>query len=406
MAEDVSPPWDGVVASESIATREGQRMLPQLKGVVWERSGADVQIVYDFRDSFIVTDHDGSVEALLDLLREGGRTPETLARALSDRCGRDVPVDDVLAAIETFDGHGLLENGARLGRLGDSATGRYYSNLAFFESFATLARSREDFQERLTRSHVLVLGTGGLNSNTIPHLCGLGVGRLTVTDRDVVEPRNFARQYLYRWDDVGKSKVERAAAWVRAFDPSIDVRSVEASIDGVADVLRLLDVAGPDVVLSGVDSPDGIDDWVNTACVVRGIPYVRAGIWVTQGIVWSVDPGNSACRACARTMANQSRDAASGDAAVAFTAADLFRTKPRSNRGIGPVAGLLGSLSAFEVLRYLTRFEPPAYAGNPLEIDFAAGCAMRTTAWQRQDECECANPQTNSSPRTEANVGS
>ena len=54
-----------------------------------------------------------------------------------------------------------------------------------------------------------------------------------------------------------------------------------------------------------------------------------------------------------------------------------FRRKLRTNRGIGPVAGLLGALCAFEVLRYLTRFEPPAYAGRTVRIDFAAGCAVQ-----------------------------
>jgi hypothetical protein len=34
------------------------------------------------------------------------------------------------------------------------------------------------------------------------------------------------------------------------------------------------------------------------------------------------------------------------------------------------VAGLLGSLPAFEVLRYLTGFEPPADAGTTLQTDF------------------------------------
>jgi molybdopterin/thiamine biosynthesis adenylyltransferase len=381
-------------------------VLPQLKSVAWKRSGMDIQVVYDLRDSLVIADPEGQVETLLDLLREGGRTPEELARDLSGRCGHGVPLDDVLAALDTLDQQGLLEDGARLGQLREQANGRYFSNVAFFESFARLACSSEDLQLRLGRSHVLVLGTGGLNSNTIPHLCGLGVGRLTLTDRDAVEARNFARQYLYRWSDIGRSKVETAAAWVRGFDPNIDVDVIEASIDGPSDVLALIDRACPDVVMSGVDSPDGVDDWVNEACVARGVPYVRAGIWVTQGIVWSVDPGRSACRNCMTLTADRDRAQATGDTAVALAGMDLFRNKPRINRGIGPVAGILGSLAAFEVLRYLTRFEPPAYAGNPIEIDFAAGCAMRTTAWQRRAECGCSIPSTSSRPRTVAYAAS
>jgi len=54
-----------------------------------------------------------------------------------------------------------------------------------------------------------------------------------------------------------------------------------------------------------------------------------------------------------------------------------FRRKLRTNRGIGPVAGLLGLPCAFEVPRYYTGFAPPAYAGRMVVIDFAAGCAVR-----------------------------
>jgi hypothetical protein len=127
---------------------------------------------------------------LLELLREGGRTLAELAAALTEReapadQGRPIPVDDVIAAVRLLDRQGLLEDGDRQGRLGADEQERYFSNLAFFESFASLARGREEFHEMLRGAHVLVLGTGGLNSNTIPHLCGLGVGRLTLLDRDM-----------------------------------------------------------------------------------------------------------------------------------------------------------------------------------------------------------------------------
>ena len=368
-------------AEQVVADSRAERVRPRLKGVAWERDGDQLRLVYDIRDHFLLADPDGTVEALLELLREGGRTLAELAAALAGR-GWHVPAEDLAAAVGLLDGNGLLEDGERLGRLGAAEGERYHSNLAFFESFASLARGREDFQQALRDAHVLVLGTGGLNSNTIPHLCGLGVGRLTLLDRDVVEPRNFARQYLYRWSDIGASKVAVAADWVRGFDPEVKVETVETGIDGQEAVAELLDRFAPDAVMSGVDSPADIDRWVNGACVSRRIPLVRGGMYVTLGVVWSVDPGASACLGCAQ-------DAGSGEAQERERAAvTLFAGKPRTNRGIGPVAGILGSLCAFEVMRYLTRFEPPAYAGRPLLIDFAGGCAMRQSdGWRRDPAC-------------------
>ncbi len=137
-----------------------------------------------------------------------------------------------------------------------------------------------------------------------------------------------------------------------------------------------------------MDSPDQIDAWVNQACVPAGVPFVRGGMWVTQGVVWSVDPGRSPCVNC-RSVGE---DRAAPDPGVADLDAELatvrlHATRPRTNRGIGPVAGLLGALAAFEVVRYLTGFEPPAYAGRPMMIDFAAGCAMHHTSWSRDPGC-------------------
>jgi molybdopterin-synthase adenylyltransferase len=359
-------------------------MRPRFKDVRWERVGSDLRLVYDTREQLLIEDADVVVENLMDLLREGGRTPAELAAALS------VPVDDVLAAVDLLDSHRLLEDGDRLGRISPSDQERYFSNLAFFEPFATMTCSREDMHERLRRSHVLVLGTGGLNSNTIPHLCGIGVGRLTLLDHDTVEPRNFARQYLYRWSDIGAPKVDRAAEWVRRFDPTPDVTAVNAVIDSVDTVTSLLDRVDPDVVMSGVDTPIDIDTWVNAACVAAGKPFVRGGMWVTQGTVVSVDPGRSACIACVALPDGLTSADPEYDQQLA--ALRLLRQRARTNRGIGPVAGLLGALAAFEVLRYLTGFEPPMYAGRPVIVDFAAGCATKQVTWSRSAVCAvCAN---------------
>jgi molybdopterin/thiamine biosynthesis adenylyltransferase len=360
---------------------------PVLKSAVWERVDGGLRVVYDLRDQFVIEDAEGGVEALLGLLAEGGRTVPELAAALG------VPVDDVDAAIGMLDDCGLVEDGDPLHELPVEVQERHFSNLAFFESFASLSRGRTDLCRALWDAHVLVLGTGGLNSNVLPHLAGLGVGRLTLLDQDVVQSRNFARQYLYRYAEIGARKVDLAAEWVRHFDPSIDVTAIHQRIDSPQRVVDLLDRYRPNAVVAGVDSPDQIDAWVNLACVPAGVPFVRGGMWVTQGVVWSVDPGRSACVNCRSPQedspqGDQSESAPGvADLAAELATVRLHGTRPRTNRGTGPVAGLLGSLAAFEVLRYLTCFEPPAYAGQPLMIDFAKGCAMHHASWSRDPHC-------------------
>ncbi|MFB4276431.1 MULTISPECIES: HesA/MoeB/ThiF family protein [unclassified Nonomuraea] len=359
-------------------------MRPRLKELSWERDGDRLRLVYDPRDQFLLADPDGSVEKLLALLGEGGRTVEELAGVLT------VDAADVRAAVSALDAHGLVEDGDRLGGLTPDEAERHFSTLAFLESFGSLDRSHEDLHRRLRESHVLVLGTGGLNSTVIPHLAGLGVGRLTLLDRDQVEPRNFARQYLYRWAHLGARKATQAAEWVRTFDPAVEVDAIDASIEGPDQLAQLVGRLRPDVVAAGVDSPNEIDLWVNRACVQHGVPFVRGGFLVTTGAVWSVDPGVSACRACIPGDPVDLTAYADPDEPTrnAISAMRLHLNRPQRNRGIGPVVGLLGSYAAFEVLRYLTRFEPPAHAGRPLVLDFAHGCAANhPDEWQRDPAC-------------------
>jgi molybdopterin-synthase adenylyltransferase len=353
-------------------------MRPQLKHLAWERIEHQIRVAFDIREQFIIDDPDGTVARLFDLLGGGVHTLVDLAAALA------VPEADVADAIESFDRIGLLQDASRLSQLPPPAQERYFSNLAFFECFASLGRSKEDFQRRLCESHVLVLGTGGFNSSVVQSLCGLGVGRLTLLDRDVVEPRNFARQYLYRWEDIGARKVDCAASWIRTFDPGIEIVDViDGDIDGSPVVAALLDRYRPDVVAAGVDRPTDIARWVNEACVSRGVPFVRGGMWVTQGIVRSVEPGVHACLACS----DGAEETTDPEVAQMRAGIDLFGRRPTMNRGIGPVAGLLGSLAALEILRILTRFEEPVYAQGYTIIDFAHGCQMRQTTVARNPNC-------------------
>src|SRR5690242_4750996 len=60
-------------------------------------------------------------------------------------------------------------------------------------------------QKKFSRSSVLCIGAGGLISHVAPTLCRKGIGRLTILDRDIVEPSNLNRQFFYR-KDIGKSK--------------------------------------------------------------------------------------------------------------------------------------------------------------------------------------------------------
>ena len=346
-------------------------MRPMLKYAVWHRSGEDLYLISEPETQIVLSDPDCRVEALLRLLREGTRDEPALVAALAD--GPDAA--EVTEAIAALDELGVLEDAAAVLTAGQAE--RYFSNVAFFATFSSLNRPAAGLQQALLDAHVLFLGTGGLGSTAIQALTGAGVGRMTLLDNDRVEIRNFARQYLYTEADIGQPKVERAAAWVRAFDSRVDVRTVSRWIAGPEDIADLL--TGVDLVVDGVDQPQLIDVWVNEACVRAGVPFIRGGMIARRLLYWSVDPGRSACLAC---QGHEQSLAGQADGVPADQQADLQRI----NRGIGPVASMTGAMVAMEALRYLTGFAPPIAAGKMRFIDFATG-AEEVKAWQRWPDC-------------------
>jgi molybdopterin-synthase adenylyltransferase len=352
-------------------------VLAKLKNAVWQRTGDDLYVVSEAETQIVLSDPGGQVEHLLGLLRDGTRDEAQLAAALAEH-GVPATHSEVTAAIAALDELGLLVDAAAPTSMPDGQAERYVSNLAFFETFASLERPPASFQGALLDAHVVFLGTGGVGSTAIQALTGAGVGRMTLVDNDVVELRNFARQYLYRASDIGLPKVERAAAWVRAFSPPTDVRAVSRWIGAPADVADLL--PGADLVVSAIDQPDRVDEWVNEACVAAGVPFVRGGMYAQRLAYLSVDPGRSACLAC-----DQQELAATGPE-LGVTPERLATGLDRVNRGIGPVASMVGGLVAMEALRYLTRFAPPVAAGRQRFVDFATG-DQETRVWTRWPGC-------------------
>jgi molybdopterin-synthase adenylyltransferase len=352
-------------------------MRPKLKETVWERVGDDLHVVADSLH-IVLADQSGEVSGLLELLREGSRSYAELAEAVAI-AWPSVPAVDVDQALHELDRLGLMVDAdGDDGDLTDWQHERFTTNLEYFENFASLTRSAASFQRELLNAHVVFLGIGGLGCAALPAVAGCGVSRMTLVDCDVVELKNFNRQYLYRESDVGRRKAERAAAWVRAFNSSADLRVLDREISAAQDVAELLPDA--DLVISCIDTPYGVDLMVNEACLAAGVPFVHGGLQAKDLSYGSVDPGNSACLACAG-------DAREADPVVTRLAARLSLL----NRTVGPAISMLGGLVTMEALRYLTRFSEPIAAGCDRFTDLTTG-AERVRRWERRPDCPaCAS---------------
>jgi molybdopterin/thiamine biosynthesis adenylyltransferase/rhodanese-related sulfurtransferase len=134
-------------------------------------------------------------------------------------------------------------------------------------------------QKRLKNAKVLIIGAGGLGSPALLYLAAAGVGTLGIIDDDVVDESNLQRQVIHGQSDVGRPKVESAAASVAEINPFVTViqHNVRLDTDNVLEIF-----ADYDLILDGTDN-FATRYLVNDAAVILGKPYVWGSIYRFEG---------------------------------------------------------------------------------------------------------------------------
>ena len=82
-------------------------------------------------------------------------------------------------------------------------------------------------QEKLTKSHVLIVGAGGLGSPAALYLAASGVGKLTICDFDHVDLTNLQRQIIHTTASVGTNKAVSAQQTIYEINPEINVQTIQ-----------------------------------------------------------------------------------------------------------------------------------------------------------------------------------
>ncbi len=223
-------------------------------------------------------------------------------------------------------------------------------------------------QDRISRSHIAVVGCGALGTVGAEMLARAGVGRLSLIDRDFVEESNLQRQSLFKESDAEEQIPKAVAAQreLKLVNKKVTVKATVADLtfENIRELLGL-----PDLILDATDNFE-TRFLINDFAVEQQRTWVYGGCVSSHGTAFVFRPGQTPCLQC------------------------LFSEPPQ--RGVvetcdtaGVIAPIVHLVSAFQVaqcLRLLSGSEPCA---EILQADIWSGQWRLSPAPAPVPSCRC-----------------
>lgn len=161
---------------------------------------------------------------------------------------------------------------------------------------------RDEGQKKLLNSSVLIIGLGGVGSNTANSLVRAGIGSVKIVDKDYVELSNLHRQMLFDEKDVGAYKALAAYEKLRKINSSVDIEAKVISVDSATIEELIKDV---DVVLDGTDNLK-TRFVINDACVKNSKPWIYGAVLGSTGMSMNILPDGPCLRCFLKKIPPQS----------------------------------------------------------------------------------------------------
>lgn len=144
-----------------------------------------------------------------------------------------------------------------------------------------------DEQDVLMQKAVCVVGCGGLGGGIIENLTRMGVGKITVVDKDAFDTTNLNRQVLSNEDNIGRLKAEEAAHQMKLINSEVAITAIntEVTSENIYDIID-----GHDAVVDAVDNVS-VRLVMEEACSDKNIPLIHGAIGGWVGQVAVIRPG-------------------------------------------------------------------------------------------------------------------
>ena len=229
-------------------------------------------------------------------------------------------------------------------------------------------------QAALARSHVALIGLGGIGAPVLQYLAGAGVGRFTLVDDGDVEESNLQRQTIYTTRDIGHGKAVGARRWLANFDEKLVAEIHDRRIDA-ANAAAL--IGGADLVIDGTDN-FATRLAVSDACVAARIPLLSAAVGRFQGQVAAFQ-GHLEGEPCYRCFVGDAFDAEDCDTCA-------------EDGVLGAMVGWVGTFAAMQVVRLLIAPQMGAADWGSLHLMDGLKPGMRVLKIVKDAACRACAP--------------
>jgi adenylyltransferase/sulfurtransferase len=199
-------------------------------------------------------------------------------------------------------------------------------------------------QDKIAQAKVLIIGAGGLGCPALQYLAAAGVGTIGIVDFDVVELSNLQRQILYSVDDIGQSKVIKAAKKLEVFNPEIkiDIYNVQITNKNALEILE-----NYDIIIDGSDN-FATRYLINDACILLDKPLVYGAVLRFEGQIGVFNLADKTTK-------------------IKTNYRDLFPKPPDSDSAIscndvgvfGVIPGIIGTMQATEAIKIIIGIGKP-----------------------------------------------
>ncbi len=185
-------------------------------------------------------------------------------------------------------------------------------------------------QKKIFSANVLIIGLGGLGCPLLTYLVSSGVGKIGIVDFDKVEISNLNRQTLFNPSDIGKFKVDQAKNTINKINKKIKIISFKKKIT-FKNIKKIL--GSFDIICDGTDNYDS-RYLINDYCVKNKKILISSAISKFDGQLMKFNfKKKGPCYRC-------------------FMPSPPDKENNCQTEGIfSPVAGIMGSLQANEVLK-------------------------------------------------------